>query len=167
MAGTSEYVDPLTKKPQFSRLIEARQPQVNPNANVSKIAQTMRQQLDWNAITRPTIYKVSASTIDSTSTGDTVLVTGVTNKTILINNISCYASDTGAATFRLEMDYGSSFGSTARISQTNTSDKEMEGQQLLLSSTERIVLNVTTAASSSSIDVVVSYTEAGFGSVYG
>jgi len=167
MSGAENYVDPLERHPKFKQLMTSRQPQLTPNANISRMALTARQQLDWNTIQRPCIYKVSASTIDSTSTGDTVLLTGVENKTLLINNISCYQSNTGSGTFRIEMDYGSSFGSTARISKTNTDDKETQGQQLILKSTERIVLNVTTSASSSSIDAVISYQELGFGSVYG
>jgi hypothetical protein len=165
-AGSENYVDPLERNPKFKQLMISRQPQLTPGANLSRMALTARQQLDWNSITRPCIYKVSASTIDSTSTGDTVLLTGVTNKTLIVNNISCYQSSTGSGTFRLEMDYGSSFGSTARISETSTNDKETQGQQLILKSTERIVLNVTTSAGSSAIDVVVSYQELGFGTVY-
>jgi hypothetical protein len=166
MGGGSEYVNPLERKPQFSKLIEGRQPQLNPNANITRVAQTMRQQLDWNGLTRPIQYKVSAVTIDSTSTGDTVLISGVSNKTVIINNISCYNSNSGSATYRLEMNYGSGFSSTVRISETTTNDKETTGQQLILKSTEQIVLNVTIADASSSIDVVVSYQESGFGDVY-
>lgn len=166
MGGGSEYVNPIERKPQFSKLIEGRQPQLNPQANITRVAQTMRQQLDWNGMVRPIQYKVLAQTIDSTSTGDTVLLSGVTNKSIIINNISCYNSNTGSATYRLEMNYGTGFLSTVRISETTTNDKETTGQKLILKSTEQIVLNVTTSDASSSIDVVVSYQERGFGVVY-
>jgi len=166
MGGTSEYVDPIERKPQYQKLIEARQPQVNPNANISRIAQTMRQQLDWNGLSRPTIYKVSTAQIDSSSTGDTVILTGVTNKTLIINSLSAYASGTGTATFRFEIDTGSSFGTTRRISSTNSNDKETQGELYNLKSTDRIVVNVTTAVSSSTIDVVCTYKEVGFGTVY-
>ena len=160
-------VDPLTEYPSFKKLIVQRNAQLNPNASLAKIAQTARQQLDWNTVVRPVQYKMSATSIDSSSTGDTVLVTGVENKTIIVNSISSYAGPTGGASYRYELDYGSSFGSTARISKTDTNDKETQGQQYVLKSTDRIVLNVTGAAGSSTIDVVVMYQESGFGAVYG
>tara|TARA_R110002020_G_scaffold350558_5_gene563981 strand:+ start:1663 stop:2166 length:504 start_codon:yes stop_codon:yes gene_type:complete len=167
MSGGSEYVDPKKRFPKFADLITARQPQLTENADISRIAQTARQQLDWNAIMRPIQYKVAQTQIDSSSTGDTVLLTGVTNKTLIVNAVSAYASGTGNATFRFELDTGSSFGTTRRISKTDTNDKETQGQLYYLKSTDRIVVNVTSATGSSTIDVVVFYQESGYGAVYG
>jgi|TARA_R110002126_G_scaffold90087_2_gene215036 hypothetical protein len=167
MGGSTEYVDPLKKFPAYQKLIEARQPQVTPDANISKVAQTMRQQLDWNAVVRPTQYKLTTAQVDSSSTGDTVVLTGATNKSYIITYLSAYASGTGNASFRFEIDTGSSFGTTRRISTTDATDKELDGSQMFLKSTDRIVLNVTSAVGSSTIDIVCNYIDAGFGSVYG
>tara|TARA_R110002020_G_C16317689_1_gene774456 strand:+ start:4406 stop:4909 length:504 start_codon:yes stop_codon:yes gene_type:complete len=167
MGGASEFVDPIKRMPAFQKLIEARQPQVNPEANITKIAQTMRQQLDWNAVIRPSQYKLTTAQIDSSSTGDTVILTGATNKSYIISYLSAYASGTGNASYRFEIDTGSSFGTTRRISSTNATDKELNGSQIYLKSTDRLVLNVTTAVGSSTIDVVCNYIDAGFGAVYG
>ena len=127
----------------------------------------MRQQLDWNAVIRPTQYKLTTAQIDSSSTGDTVILTGATNKSYIISYLSAYASGTGNASYRFEIDTGSSFGTTRRISSTNATDKELNGSQIFLKSTDRLVLNVTTAVGSSTIDVVCNYIDAGFGAVYG
>ena len=167
MGGNSEFVNPLERFPKFSKLIEARQPQVTPNADISKMAQTMRQQLDWNAVVRPTQYKLTTAQVDSSSTGDTIVLTGATNKSYIITYLSAYASGTGNASYRFEIDTGSSFGTTRRISTTDATDKELNGSQMFLKSTDRIVLNVTSAVGSSTIDIVCNYIDAGFGSVYG
>jgi hypothetical protein len=166
MGGSTEYVDPLKKFPAYQKLIEARQPQITPDANISKVAQTMRQQLDWQGVVQPQRHAMTTAQIDSSSTGDTVLLTGLSNKTLKVTTISAYASGTGNATFRFEIDTGSSFGTTRRISQTDANDKETQGQIYVLKSTDRIVLNVTTAVASSTIDVMCSYEELGWGDVY-
>ena len=166
MSGASEYVDPKKRFPAFADLITARQPQLTKDADITRIAQTARQQLDWNGITRPTQYKLTTTQIDSSSTGDTVILTGATNKSQIITYLSAYASGTGNTSFRFEIDTGSSFGTTRRISTTDATDKELDGQELMLKSTDRIVLHVTTAVGSSTIDVVCNYIEAGFGAVY-
>jgi len=167
MGGNTEFVNPLERFPKFSKLIEARQPQVTPNADITKMAQTMRQQLDWQGVRQPTRNLMATFQIDSASTGDTVLLTGESNKSLRITSISSYDGATGGAEYRYELDTGSSFGTTLRISQTDTSDKETRGQVYVLKSTDRIVLNVTTAQAGSTIDVVVCYEALGWGNVYG
>ena len=166
MGGSSEYVDPKKRFPAFADLITRRQPQLTQGADITKMAQTMRQQLDWNGLVRPTQYKLTTTQVDSSSAGDTVILTGVTNKSLILTYLSAYASGTGNATFRFEIDTGSSFATTRRISTTDATDKELDGQQIFLKSTDRIVVNVTSAVASSTIDVVCNYIEAGFGTVY-
>ena len=68
--------------------------------------------------------------------------------------------------WRYEIDTGASFGTTRRISATDTSDKEMQGQLYHLSADERIVINVTTAVASSTIDWTITYMDIGFGTVW-
>tara|TARA_R110002020_G_scaffold113855_1_gene261968 strand:+ start:3499 stop:4005 length:507 start_codon:yes stop_codon:yes gene_type:complete len=166
MGGNSEFVNPLERFPKFSKLIEARQPQVTANADITKMAQTMRQQLDWNGITQPVQNKMSTFQIDSSSIGDTVLLTGLENKSLRVTSISSYDGATGGAEYRYELDTGTAFGTTLRISQTNTVDKETQGQIYVLKYGDRIVLNVTTLQAGSTIDVVVCYEELGWGTVY-
>ena len=166
MGGNSEFVNPLERFPKFAKLIEARQPQVTPQADISKMAQTMRQQLDWQGVAQPCQNKMATFQVNSASTGDTVLLTGVENKSLRVTSISSYDGATGGAEYRYELDTGSSFGTTLRISQTDTNDKETRGQVYVLKSTDRIVMNVTTAQAGSTIDVVVCYEELGWGTVY-
>ena len=167
MGGNSEYVNPLERFPKFSKLIEARQPQVIASADITKMAQTMRQQLDWQGVIQPTRNLMTTTQIDSSSTGDTVILTGEANKSLRVTYLSAYASGTGNAPFRFEVDTGSSFGTTRRISTTDATDKELDGSTFVLKSTDRIVLNVTTAVASSTIDVVICYENLGWGNVYG
>ena len=165
---TKLYTDPLKRAGKYyEKYFTSIQPQLNPNANISRIAQSMRQDLEWQGVRVPRTFKNSFSQVDSSSTGDTVLLTGETNMAYIITDTSFYHSGTGTATFRLEIDSGSSFGTTSRISSTDNSSKETQGQQLILKSTDRLVLNVTTAVSSSTIDCVVMYEVLGFGDVYG
>ena len=166
MGGGAEYVDPLKRFPAYQKLIEGRQPQITPDANITKIAQTMRQQLDWQGVVQPQRHAMTTAQVDSSSTGDTVVLTGLSNKTLNITYLSAYASGTGNASFRFEVDTGSSFGTTRRISTTDATDKELDGSVFVLKSTDRIVLNVTTAVGSSTIDVVCCYEELGWGDVY-
>jgi len=166
MGGGAEYVDPLKRFPAYQKLIEGRQPQVTPDANITKIAQTMRQQLDWQGVVQPQRHRMTTAQVNSASTGDTVVLTGLSNKTLNITYLSAYASGTGNATFRFEVDTGSSFGTTRRISTTDATDKELDGSVFVLKSTDRIVLNVTSAVTSSTIDLVCCYEELGWGDVY-
>lgn len=165
---TELYTDPIRRAGrQFEKYITSIQPQLNPNANISRIAQSMRQDLEWQGVRVPRTFKNSFSQIDSSGTGDTVLLTGETNMCYLITDTSFYHSGTGTATFRLEIDSGSSFGTTTRISSTDSNAKETQGQQLILKSTDRLVCNVTSAVGSSTIDCAVMYEVLGFGDVYG
>ena len=131
---------------------------------LDRLAQSLRQQMHAGTTGYPEILKSGAGQIDSTSTGDTVLLTGVSNKCLVVSGITAYHAGANDATFRFELDYGSSFGSTARISTTDASAKETQGQQYLLTSTERVVINVTASASSTSlIDYTIYYKEVGYG----
>ena len=131
---------------------------------LDRLAQSLRQQMHAGTTGYPEILKFGAGQIDSTSTGDTVLLTGVSNKCLVVSGITAYHAGANDATFRFELDYGSSFGSTARISTTDASAKETQGQLYLLTSTERIVINVTASgASTSLIDYTINYKEVGYG----
>ena len=133
-------------------------------SGLDRMAQSLRQQMHAGTTGYPEILKFVGGQIDSESTGDTVLLTGVDNKCLVVSGITAYHAGANDATFRFELDYGSSFGSTARISTTDASAKETQGQEYLLTSTERIVINVTSAGSSTSlIDYTVNYKEVGYG----
>ena len=164
---TKNYTNPLEKYPAYQKLILARQPQLTEDANITRLALTTRQPLEWEGLIKPETFDKYLVTINTASTGDTVLLTGSTNYAYLIDSVSCYHSGTGTASFRLEIDYGSSFGSTCIISKTDSNPKDAQGQTIILKSTERLVLNCTTAVSSSTIDVAVFYRKIGFGDVYG
>jgi len=103
-------------------------------------------------------YKIITGQVDSSSTGDTVLYTGVANKIGGVIGITCIYSGT-APTFRLELDTGSSFGTTRIISDTDASSKGSRGEQYIITNTERIVINVTVAQAASTIDYTLSYYE--------
>ena len=102
-------------------------------------------------------YTVTAAQVDSASTGDTVLLTGTAGHVYVISNITAFKVAGTTQVFRFELDSGSSFGTTSRISQTDANDKEMGGQVYYLTSTERIIVNVTAAVGSSTIDTTVMY----------
>ena len=166
------HVETLEKlresKEKFSqRLKNARfdiAPETRENLGLDRLAQSVRQQMNAGATQYPEILKNTQGQIDSESTGDTVLLTGVSNKCLVVTGITAYHAGANDATFRFELDYGSSFGSTARISSTDSNAKETQGQEYLLTSTERIVINVTSAGSSTSlIDYTVNYREIGYG----
>ena len=130
---------------------------------LDRLAQSLRQQMHAGTTGYPEIMKFVGGQIDSTGTGDTVLLTGVSNKCLVVSGITAYHAGANDATFRFELDYGSSFGTTARISNTDANSKETQGQLYLLTSTERIVINVTSAGSSTSlIDYTVNYKEIGY-----
>ena len=155
-------------KEKFSqRLKNARfdiAPETRENLGLDRLAQSVRQQMNAGGTIYPEILKNTQGQIDSESTGDTVLLTGVSNKCLVVTGITAYHAGANDATFRFELDYGSSFGSTARISPTDANAKETQGQEYLLTSTERIVINVTSAGSSTSlIDYTVNYREIGYG----
>ena len=166
------HVETLEKlresKEKFSqRLKNARfdiAPETRENLGLDRLAQSVRQQMDAGATQYPEILRNTQGQIDSESTGDTILLTGVSNKCLVVTGITAYHAGANDASFRFELDYGSSFGSTARISSTDANAKETQGQEYLLTSTERIVINVTSAGSSTSlIDYTVNYREIGYG----
>ena len=149
---------------QTERLKVARRNQNFATAEVQdldKLAQTVRQQMSDGVQEYPSIVKFSSGQIASSSTGDTVLVTGVANKILKIHSITAYKVTGTTQAFRFEIDTGSSFGTTRVISATNTSDKESNEAGYLLTENERLVINVTTAISSSTIDYTVQYDEYG------
>jgi hypothetical protein len=109
----------------------------------------------------PSIPKFASAQIDSSSTGDTVLVTGVSNKVLKIHSITAYKVTGTTQSFQFEIDTGSSFGTTRVISANSTNDKESNEAGYLLTETERLVINVKTAVASSTIDYTVQYEEYG------
>ena len=124
------------------------------------------QQMDLEGIVWPELRQFASGQIDSAVAGDTVLVTGIANKVLLVLATTSYKVAGTTQAWRYEMDTGAAFATTRRISETNTTDKEMQGQLYHLEPTERIVINVTTAIAATTIDWTVSYVEIGFGTVW-
>tara|TARA_Y100001951_G_C11192989_1_gene212622 strand:+ start:223 stop:720 length:498 start_codon:yes stop_codon:yes gene_type:complete len=126
--------------------------------------QSVQEQLEVEGINWPYTIKFDSGQIDSSSTGDTVLLTGATNKMYLVTKITAVPSAT-PATFQGEMDTGSSFGTTRVILGSGTSALN-DGGGFVLHSTERLVVNVTAAVAASTIDYTISYYDLGFGTVW-
>jgi len=126
--------------------------------------QSVQQQLEMEGINWPYVLKFDSGQIDSSSTGDTVILTGATNKMYLVTKLTAVTAGT-APTFEVEMDTGSSFGTTRNILASGTAAIN-DGGGFVLLSTERLVINVTTAQSGSTIDYTVSYYDMGFGTVW-
>ena len=127
-------------------------------------SQSVQQQLEMEGINWPYVLKFDSGQIDSSSTGDTVILTGATNKMYLVTKLTAIPAGT-SPTFEVEMDTGSSFGTTRNILASG-SDAINDGGGFVLLSTERLVINVTTAQASSTIDYSVSYYDMGFGTVW-
>ena len=117
-------------------------------------------------IVLPAISRVASGQIDSSSTNDIVLLTGITNKILEVEAVLMYKVVGTTQAWRIEIDTGAAFATTRRISETDTNDKETQGQKYILTATERIVSNVTTAIASSTIDWMIFYKEIGFGTVW-
>ena len=126
--------------------------------------QSVQEQLEIEGINWPYVLKFSSGQIDSSSTGDTVVLTGATNKMYLVTKVTAVSAGT-APTFGLEMDTGSSFGTT-RLLTAQATDNLNDGGGWVLHSSERLVLKVGTAQASSTIDYTVSYYDMGFGTVW-
>ena len=126
--------------------------------------QSVQQQLEMEGINWPYVLKFASGQIDSSSTGDTVILTGATNKMYLVTKLTAVTAGT-APTFEVEMDTGSSFGTTRNILASGTAAIN-DGGGFVLLSTERLVINVTTAQAGSTIDYSVSYYDMGFGTVW-
>ena len=126
--------------------------------------QSVQQQLEMEGINWPYVLKFDSGQIDSSSTGDTVILTGATNKMYLVTKLTAVTAGT-APTFEVEMDTGSSFGTTRNILASGTAAIN-DGGGFVLLSTERLVINVTAAEASSTIDYSVSYYDMGFGTVW-
>ena len=126
--------------------------------------QSVQQQLEMEGINWPYVLKFDSGQIDSSSTGDTVILTGATNKMYLVTKLTAVTAGT-APTFEVEMDTGSSFGTTRNILASGTAAIN-DGGGFVLLSTERLVINVTSAQASSTIDYTVSYYDMGFGTVW-
>jgi len=126
--------------------------------------QSVQQQLEMEGINWPYVLKFDSGQIDSSSTGDTVILTGATNKMYLVTKLTAVTAGT-APTFEVEMDTGSSFGTTRNILASGTAAIN-DGGGFVLLSTERLVINVTAAEASSTIDYTVSYYDMGFGTVW-
>ena len=126
--------------------------------------QSVQQQMELEGVQWPYVLKFDSGQIDSSSTGDTVLLTGATNKMYLVTKLTAVPSAT-PATFEVEMDTGSSFGTTRNILASGT-DNINDGGGFVLLSTERLVINVTAAVAASTIDYSISYYDMGFGVVW-
>ena len=126
--------------------------------------QSVQQQMELEGVQWPYILSFSSGQIDSSSTGDTVLLTGATNKMYLVTKITATITGT-APTFQGEMDTGSSFGTTRIVLASGTSAIN-DGGGFVLTAAERLVINVTAAEAGSTIDYTVSYYDMGFGTVW-
>ena len=126
--------------------------------------QSVQQQLEMEGINWPYVLKFDSGQIDSSSTSDTVILTGATNKMYLVTKLTAIPAGT-SPTFEVEMDTGSSFGTTRNILASGTAAIN-DGGGFVLLSTERLVINVTTAQAGSTIDYSVSYYDMGFGTVW-
>ena len=126
--------------------------------------QSVQQQMELEGVQWPYILKFDSGQIDSSGTGDTVILTGATNKMYLVTKLTQITAGT-APTFETEMDTGSSFGTTRNILASGT-DNINDGGGFVLLSTERLVINVTGAQAGSTIDYTVSYYDMGFGTVW-
>ena len=126
--------------------------------------QSVQQQMELEGVQWPYILSFSSGQIDSSSTGDTVLLTGATNKMYLITKITATITGTDP-TFQGEMDTGSSFGTTRIVLASGTSAIN-DGGGFVLTANERLVINVTAAEAGSTIDYTVSYYDMGFGTVW-
>ena len=82
----------------------------------------------------------------------------------LVTKVTAVTAGT-APTFGLEMDTGSSFGTT-RLLTAGATDNINDGGGWVLHSTERLVVNVGTAQAGSTVDYTVSYYDLGFGTVW-
>jgi len=123
--------------------------------------------MDFEGIKWPEVPRFASGQIDSSSTSDVVLLTGLTNKILIVKAITMYKVVGTTQVWVIEIDTGSSFATTRRISADSANDKETQGQYYMLTSAERIVSNVTAAVASSTIDWTISYVELGFGTVWG
>jgi len=137
---------------------------VNPEGYRTPV--TVSTDMELEGIKWPDIDRVASGQIDSSSTDDVVLLTGITNKILDIQAILMYKVAGTTQTWRIELDTGSSFDTTRRISETDANDKETQGQKYNLRVTDRIVSNVTGAVAASTIDWVIFYKERGFGTVW-
>ena len=123
--------------------------------------------IELEGIVWPTIYTENDGSIDSSSTGDTVLLTGIANQMLCIDSVTAFKTTGTTQAFKFKKETGSSFGTERDQSATNTNDKETQGQVMYLDATSRIVIEVTTAVASSVIEWTISYRTIGFGTVWG
>ena len=123
--------------------------------------------MELEGIKWPEIYTEDDGQIASSSLGDTVLVTGIVNQIIAIDNVTAYKVTGTTQAFKFKKETGSSFATERDQSATSTADKETQGQVMYLDATSRLVIEVTTAVASSLIDWTISYRTIGFGTVWG
>ena len=126
--------------------------------------QSVQQQMELEGVQWPYILSFSSGQIDSSGTGDTVVLTGATNKMYLVTKLTAVPS-ASPATFEVEMDTGSSFGTTRNLLASGTSAIN-DGGGFVLTANERIVINVTAAVAACTIDFTISYYDMGFGTVW-
>lgn len=123
--------------------------------------------MELEGIVWPQVPKFTSGQIDSSSTGDTVLLTGVTNKMYVIQSINMIKIAGTTQSWQVEIDTGASFATTRVVSENATDDDNHEMRlPKFLGATERIVINVKTAVASSTIDWDISYIDFGFGTVW-
>ena len=122
--------------------------------------------MELEAIIPPEVMSVASGQIDSSSTNDVVLLTGLTNKVLQVLSILMFKAAGTTQIWRIEMDTGTNFGTTRRISETDANDKETQGQKYYLTANERIVSNVTTAVGASTIDWMIFFRDIGMGTVW-
>ena len=126
--------------------------------------QSVQQQMELEGVTWPYVIKFVSGQIDSSAAADTVLLTGATNKMYLVTKVTAVSAGT-ASTYGLEMDTGSSFGTTRLLTAQATTDLN-DGGGWVLHSSERLVIKVGSASAGSTIDYTVSYYDMGFGEVW-
>ena len=122
--------------------------------------------MELEAIRPPEVMQVVSGQIDSSSTNDVVMLTGETNKILQVLGILMFKVIGTTQVWRIEMDTGTNFGTTRRISETDANDKETQGQKYYLTVNERIVSNVTTAVGASTIDFMIFFRNIGMGTVW-
>ena len=134
--------------------------------------QTVNQQMVMEGIQWPYILTSTDGQIATTATGDTTLLANAlnSNKMYLITQISII--DSGGSTgqtYRLE--YDDPAANTRRVTTVKTAaadgsgDIESAGGYILIPGSS-LILNVTGAVASSSLDYWISYYDLGFGTVW-
>ena len=124
-----------------------------------------KEYVDLEGVRYPVAWKFTSGQIDSSVLAATVLLTGIANRILLLKAVTAFKVAGVAQIFRFDIQTGAAFATTRIISATDSNDKETSGQFYVLTSTERIRINVTTVLAASTIDWTISYAEMGFGNL--